>query len=191
MKISFKKLVDHAETPSQAKKGDAAYDLTAVDHAYNPEYGFHEYGTGLAVAIPEGYVGLIYPRSSLSKKPLILCNHVGVIDSGYRGEIMLRFKPTQLGLNDDDIYAPGDKIGGVGNIITKIDIYRGPTPGEELIGSITMMNQGPVNGCTPPDGAFVYELPGGGVDYLFLTRYFFDNGVEDAGSSYEVQANAT
>ena len=48
--------------------------------------------TGLLFEIPEGYVGLIFPRSSNSKKDLLLCNSVGVIDSGYRGEIKLRYK---------------------------------------------------------------------------------------------------
>lgn len=50
------------------------------------------YGCGLAVEIPEGYVGLVFPRSSNAKKDLLLSNSVGVIDSGYRGEIMAKFK---------------------------------------------------------------------------------------------------
>ena len=51
------------------------------------------YGTGLSIEIPEGYVGFIFPRSSNSKMHLALCNSVGVIDSGYRGEIICKFKP--------------------------------------------------------------------------------------------------
>ena len=89
MLVNIKKLVPEAVIPTYAKEGDAGMDLvaTSVDHS-NEHY--IEYGTGLAVEIPEGYVGLIFPRSSNSKKDLQLCNSVGVIDSGYRGEIKLR-----------------------------------------------------------------------------------------------------
>lgn len=110
MKIRFKKLVSHAVTPNKANHTDAAFDLVAIDMEYDPENDFVEYGTGLAVEIPEGCVGLLFPRSSVSKTPLILANCVGVIDSGYRGEIALRFKK----LKEDRIeweYRPGDRIG--------------------------------------------------------------------------------
>jgi dUTP pyrophosphatase len=66
-----------------------------------------EYGTGLAVEIPEGHVGLLFPRSSISNSGLILTNSVGVIDSGYRGEIKFRFKH----IPDTAYYKPGDRIG--------------------------------------------------------------------------------
>ena len=52
------------------------------------------YGSGVAMEIPQGYVGLVFPRSSNAKKDLILSNSVGVIDSGYRGEISFKFKQT-------------------------------------------------------------------------------------------------
>ena len=52
------------------------------------------YGSGVAMEIPQGYVGLVFPRSSNAKKDLILSNSVGVIDSGYRGEITFKFKQT-------------------------------------------------------------------------------------------------
>lgn len=80
MLVNIKKLVPEAVIPTYAKEGDAGMDLvaTSVDHS-NEHY--IEYGTGLAVEIPEGYVGLIFPRSSNSKKDLQLCNSVGVIDS--------------------------------------------------------------------------------------------------------------
>ena len=91
MLININNLVPEAVIPTYAKEGDAGMDLvaTSVDHS-NEHY--IEYGTGLAVEIPEGYVGLIFPRSSNSKKDLQLCNSVGVIDSGYRGEIKLRYR---------------------------------------------------------------------------------------------------
>jgi dUTP pyrophosphatase len=65
------------------------------------------YRTGLAVEIPEGYVGLIFPRSSVRNKNLSLSNSVGVIDSGYRGEIMATFNWRGM---DKNHYQVGDRI---------------------------------------------------------------------------------
>ena len=104
MKIKIKKLSDNAVIPCYACNGDAGMDLHAVSK--NETEMFIEYGTGLAFEIPEGYVGLLFPRSSLSKKDLILANHVGVLDSGYRGELKFRFK--KIG---EEVYEVGDRIG--------------------------------------------------------------------------------
>lgn len=124
LNVNIKKLDDKATIPVYAKDGDAGLDLVATSVEFNTEYGFMEYGTGLAIEIPRGYVGYIFPRSSISKKVLSLCNSVGVIDSGYRGEIKFRFhsRPTDLveymGENflaaknvDESAYDIGDKIG--------------------------------------------------------------------------------
>lgn len=93
MKIRIKRLHQNAVIPTYAKHGDAGMDLTATSKSYD-ENNNVVYGTGLAVEIPEGYVGLVFPRSSICKKDLFLTNSVGVIDSGYRGEIMAKFKHT-------------------------------------------------------------------------------------------------
>lgn len=92
MDVKIKKLHEGAVIPSYAKPGDAGLDLTAVSYGYKEDIDCHVYGTGIAVEIPEGYVGLIYPRSSNRKTDAYMTNHVGVIDSGYRGEIMVSFK---------------------------------------------------------------------------------------------------
>ena len=92
MKIKMKKLVAEASIPRYAKPGDAGMDLTAVWK--NQVFDIVTYGTGLAVEIPDGYVGLLFPRSSIYKTKMSLTNAVGVIDSGYRGEIMMKFKMT-------------------------------------------------------------------------------------------------
>lgn len=91
MLVNIKKLTPEAVIPLYAKEGDAGMDLVATSVDYSNEY-YIEYGTGLAIEIPKGYVGLIFPRSSNSKKDLQLCNSVGVIDSGYRGEVKLRYR---------------------------------------------------------------------------------------------------
>jgi len=93
MKVKIKKLSEKAVIPSYAKNGDAGMDFTATSRTVD-EDGNTVYGTSLALEIPDGYVGLLFPRSSNSKKELILANSVGVIDSGYRGEVTFKFKPT-------------------------------------------------------------------------------------------------
>jgi dUTP pyrophosphatase len=87
--IGFKKLVPEAQAPYQKYITDAGYDLTAVSIVETPDY--IEYGTGIAVEIPTGMVGLVFPRSSVTGKDLMLKNCVGIIDSQYRGEIRCRF----------------------------------------------------------------------------------------------------
>lgn len=113
MEIKIKKLHNMAVIPHYAKAGDAGMDLTAVSRRWD-EYDNLVYGTGLAFEIPEGYVGLVFPRSSCSSKRLIMANCVGVIDSGYRGEVTLKFKPTTTSLNyKNDIYGIGDRVGQI------------------------------------------------------------------------------
>ena len=115
MNIKFKKLHKDAVLPSYAKPGDAGLDLTATDDGVihitkNGEQHakYREYGIGISVEIPEGYVGLIFPRSSISNTGFMLSNAVGVIDSGYRGEIKFRFKLVDV---PPIMYHKGDKIG--------------------------------------------------------------------------------
>lgn len=109
LKINIKKLASHAFIPEYAKPGDAGLDLIAIDSYKDYDYHFIEYGTGLAIEIPEGYVGLIFPRSSISKTPHTLANSVGVIDSGYTGEIKLRMRYKEQ--REDMEYGYGDKVG--------------------------------------------------------------------------------
>ena len=109
MQVKVKKLHPDAVIPRYSKAGDAAMDLTAIS-VDKDEYGNAVYKTGLAIEIPEGYVGLLFPRSSNSKTDLYLTNHVGVIDSGYRGEIMFKYRSAK-GLLDAKIYAKNERVG--------------------------------------------------------------------------------
>jgi dUTP pyrophosphatase len=109
MQVKVKKLHPDAVIPQYSKAGDAAMDLTAIS-VDKDEYGNAVYKTGLAIEIPEGYVGLLFPRSSNSKTDLYLTNHVGVIDSGYRGEIMFKYRGVR-GLLDAKIYAKNERVG--------------------------------------------------------------------------------
>lgn len=107
MNVKIKKLHTDAVIPSYAKEGDAGLDLTATSMSCD-DYGNICYGTGLAFEIPKGYVGLVFPRSSNAKKDLWLTNSVGVIDSGYRGEVTFKYRPVDL---EERIYQIGDRVG--------------------------------------------------------------------------------
>ena len=107
LKVKIKKLRSNAIIPKYSNPGDAGMDLTVTsilsDNSDEITYTF-----GLSMEIPEGYVGLIFPRSSIKRTHLSLSNSVGVIDSGYRGEIMACFRKTH---NFDPIlkYVIGDR----------------------------------------------------------------------------------
>jgi dUTP pyrophosphatase len=93
MKVRIKKIVSSAVVPQYAKAGDAGLDLVATSKGED-EFGNMVYGTGLSIEIPRGYAGFLFPRSSISKYGLVLSNSIGLIDSGYRGELIVKFKPT-------------------------------------------------------------------------------------------------
>jgi dUTP pyrophosphatase len=95
MQIKIKKLHQKAVIPNYSKPGDAGMDLV-ITSIINENKEDISYGFGISLEIPEGYVGLVFPRSSIRKYDLFLTNAVGVIDSGYRGELQATFKKTGL-----------------------------------------------------------------------------------------------
>ena len=109
MKVKVKKLHTNAVAPKFGKPGDAGADLVATSVDASSREGQIVYGTGLAVEIPEGMVGLVFPRSSVRNTDLTMSNSVGVIDSGYRGEIMVTFN-LKNPWSPDDVYKVGDRI---------------------------------------------------------------------------------
>ena len=111
MEIKFKKIDQRAVAPNRAHTTDAGFDLVATEVTTEiNECGqlILVYHTGIAVEIPEGYFGLLVPRSSVFKKSLMLTNHAGVIDSGYRGEVMAKFRSTTDVV--PAVYKPGEKF---------------------------------------------------------------------------------
>lgn len=104
--VKVKKLHENAVVPSYSKPGDAGMDLTITSQTSNTTFDV-SYGFGIAMEIPNGYVGLVFPRSSVRNQDLLLTNCVGVIDSGYRGELQATFKKTN-GL-DSTKYNVGDR----------------------------------------------------------------------------------
>lgn len=108
MEVKINRMNKQAVIPTYGKEGDAGMDLTAISKMICDKYIV--YNTGIRMEIPEGYVGLLFPRSSCSNMDLILSNCVGVIDSGYRGEISFRFK---LHHSKGDVYDVGDRVGQI------------------------------------------------------------------------------
>jgi dUTP pyrophosphatase len=119
MKVKFKKLHKDAVSPKFAHKTDAGADLTATSADFSRDRQV-VYGTGLCVEIPEGMVGLLFPRSSVRNTDLVMSNCVGVIDSGYLGEIMVTFN---FNFNSR---TPGNLIYQVGDRIAQLVIMPVP-----------------------------------------------------------------
>lgn len=113
MKVKIKRLCSNAVIPKYSKVGDAGMDLyctkTTVEKEGNGDLNLVCH-TGIAMEIPQGYVGLIFPRSSISKTNLWLRNAVGVIDSGYRGEIICKFGYYKGLMSKEFLYSVGDRV---------------------------------------------------------------------------------
>jgi len=107
MKVKIKKVHSDAVKPKYAKESDAGMDLVATSIIENTSFQI-TYGLGIAMEIPDGMVGLVFPRSSIRNTELILSNSVGVIDAGYRGELQATF--NKLNGLDSIAYNVGDRI---------------------------------------------------------------------------------
>lgn len=111
--VNFK-LEPGATMPKYARPGDAGLDLVAISWYYDDGYSYYVYNTGVRVEIPDGYFGLLVPNSRVAKKHLFLANSVGVIDSGFRGELKFIYKPiidSKYTFGGLDIYNTGDVVG--------------------------------------------------------------------------------
>lgn len=88
VKIEIVNLTEDLELPAYGRQGDAGMDLRAAEEVTVSAQSTAIVPTGIKVAIPEGYVGLVHPRSGLSAKTkLRVANAPGTIDAGYRGEV--------------------------------------------------------------------------------------------------------
>ncbi|GAB3303514.1 dUTP diphosphatase [Hymenobacter tenuis] len=145
--IKIQLLHPNATLPSKAHPSDACFDVVAV--SITREVDYIEYGLGFATEIPEGWQGLVYPRSSISKYNLALANGVAVIDADYRGEWKVRFRQT---LKEDRQYMdegayystikPGNTIYKVGDKVAQIQFQRVPEVAFERVGSLPDSTRG-------------------------------------------------
>lgn len=113
MQVKVKKLLPNAVLPQRMTDGAAGFDLTAASEKFRAEKTgpVFEYDTGLSFEIPPGYVGLLFPRSSITTKTnFMLGNCVGVLDSDYRGPVKFQFRNVTPAGKKYDI---GDRIGQI------------------------------------------------------------------------------
>ena len=102
------RLDERATVPSYAHPGDAGLDLTTVEPLEVPPGGRVAAPTGLAIAVPDGWVGLVHPRSGLARRHgLTVANAPGTIDAGYRGEVQVLL----INLGDETVrLQAGDRV---------------------------------------------------------------------------------
>jgi dUTP pyrophosphatase len=143
MKVNIKRLHPKAVIPQYAKVGDAAMDLVATTVIKDtPEQ--ITYGMGIALEIPEGFVGLIFPRSSIRNTGLQLSNSVGVIDSGYRGELQATFNKvfnSEFMYDETKSLVPNDYY-NVGDRVAQIMIIPHPQIRFEEVDNLTTTERG-------------------------------------------------
>jgi dUTP diphosphatase len=109
LELSFRKLRDDAVVPSRAYNGDAGLDLASCERVLLAPGERATVGTGLAVAVPEGYAGFVQPRSGLaSRHGITIVNAPGLVDSGYRGELRIVLLNTDV--REAFVVEPGMRI---------------------------------------------------------------------------------
>lgn len=111
MKVKFKLLSETAKMPIYKHETDAGMDLTCSRLEWE-NGGILVCHTDVAFEIPQGCVGLVFPRSSVYDTHLSLSNCVGVIDSGYRGEVSLKFYVNDYRFNEK-FYKVGQRCGQI------------------------------------------------------------------------------
>jgi dUTP pyrophosphatase len=148
IKVKIKKLHDEAVIPKYSREGDAFMDIVATSYRYDEAYHAHIYGTGLAFELPKGTWMDIRPRSSIFKVDALQTNHCGVLDSGYRGELLVIFKniietPTSIECaNRTYIFAPPRAPYKVGDRIAQIQIKKYPNIIFEEVDSLSDSERG-------------------------------------------------
>ena len=110
-------VAEPGQEPTYAQPGDAGADLRAAVDAVIPAMGRLTVRTGVSIALPDGYVGLVHPRSGLSAKHgITVLNAPGTVDAGYRGEIAVTLYNST---NEDFVVTKGDRIAQL--VIQKVE----------------------------------------------------------------------
>jgi dUTP pyrophosphatase len=109
IELAIRRLREDAIIPERAYAGDAGFDLAACERVELAPGERATVGTGLAVAIPEGYAGFVQPRSGLAARHgITIVNTPGLVDSGYRGELKVILLNTDA--NEPFVIEPGMRI---------------------------------------------------------------------------------
>ena len=116
--LKVKRLYEDSILPTRANQSDAGLDMYVNSIEKDTEKGIVTYNLGVSLEIPEGFFGLLFPRSSVFKYDLSMTNSVGVIDSGYRGEVKAKFRIPDweskfskrgIGHSNPELYEIGDR----------------------------------------------------------------------------------
>lgn len=157
--IEFKRVNPDAQIPIKAHPSDAAYDLCSMEDVTLLPGEYKMVGCGLAFAIPQGWCGAVYPRSGLGCKGLVLKNGTGIIDSHYRGEVMLPL----FNNNPTHVYFPSDDTMGGGcecyeeSFDGTIHIHKGDRVAQlciELVPDTTLVEVDELDSTDRGDGGF-------------------------------------
>lgn len=165
--VKYKKLSEDAQIPTKISKDSAGMDLVVTDVEYDYDTKTYCYHTGLAMEIPSGYVGLLFPKSSIYNQNLTLANCVGVIDADYRGEVMARFKGDceyyKIERKNNNLFAflfgeKHPKIYKVGEKVVQLIIVRIPDVTLQEIDNVTSTERG-TNGFGQMDEQVLTKNP--------------------------------
>lgn len=108
LQVKFRKLSTATKLPEKGSLEAACFDVCANSITFKD--GKAIYGLGFATEIPQGYRGVIVPRSNLSKHPWVMANSIGIIDSDYRGEWMMVLAPLNKELIESALpYGVGER----------------------------------------------------------------------------------
>jgi dUTP pyrophosphatase len=158
--IRVKRVNPDAPLPTKAHPTDAAYDLCAMEDVTLRPGEYKMVGSGLAFAIPQGWCGVVYPRSGLGCKGLVLKNTCGLIDAHYRGEVMLPLfnnNPTHVWLDSGGPASNTTIIELVPNPKGVIHIHKGDRVAQmriELVPESTMQEADELDVTDRDQGGF-------------------------------------
>ena len=171
MKLRYKLLDPRAKAPYHGSDGAGGYDLYAIEMHSVPVYGLIWYRTGLAVEIPEGYAGLVCPRSSCWKKCCVPHMSPTVVDSDYRGEIWVCFHQ----LPNDPVPLP-ENDAKMGSLHVLIDRSHGKH--WSVTGTIAANIPGPFAGTEQENVVRAPYVPGERIAQLVIVPALFGARLE-------------
>ena len=172
MKLRYKLLDPRAKAPYHGSDGSGGYDLYALEACHIPAYHLIWYRTGIAVEIPEGYTGLVCPRSSCWKKGCVPHMSPTVVDSDYRGEIWVCFH--QLSRDPVPLPEQGSSMGGLSVVCT-----RNPSAGMGMLHApMGVFDSGPFAGTANESAYRVPYDPGERIAQLVIVKALFGPHLE-------------
>ena len=172
MKLRYKLLDPRAKAPYHGSDGSGGYDLYALEAYHIPAYHLIWYRTGIAVEIPEGYTGLVCPRSSCWKKGCVPHMSPTVVDSDYRGEIWVCFH--QLSRDPVPLPEQGSSMGGLSVVCS-----RGPSTGMGMLHApMGVFDSGPFAGTVMEAAYRVPYEAGERIAQLVIVKALFGPHLE-------------